>query len=103
MRLRRVYLIAALTTVSALAACTLNPQPLPPKDRDNEATFGDGGFTSYADAGAPPPTGESTKTSTDAGSDALPASNGADAAPPPALDDAGDAGDAGDADAATES
>ena len=32
MRRRHVGLLAALSAVAAFAACTLNPQPLPPRD-----------------------------------------------------------------------
>jgi hypothetical protein len=51
MRLRHVGLLAALATVAAFAACTLNPQPLPPRDDFNgESTSADGGVRS--DSGA---------------------------------------------------
>jgi hypothetical protein len=100
MRLRRVYLVTALGVVGALAACTLNPQPLPPKD-NNEATFGDGGFTTAADSGS-----AASKTGTDAARDPnapppdgqAPASGLDDGGLDGGLDDGGlDGGDGGDA------
>jgi len=44
MRVRRVALVAALASVAAFAACTLNPQPLPPRDDfSGESTGADAG------------------------------------------------------------
>src|SRR4051794_5509127 len=97
MRIRRLRLLAALATLIAFGACTLNPQPLPPLDPDNRATAADGGSFGHVDGGV----GE--KDSPDAGVSAL-----HDAAPPPAdpvdsgtdaADGGADAADAGDAEA----
>jgi hypothetical protein len=41
MRRRHAVLLAALSTVAAIAACTLNPQPLPPADFAGAATDSD--------------------------------------------------------------
>ena len=46
MDVRRLALLAALTVVATFAACTLNPQPLPPLDppEDNQAEAPTGNF-----------------------------------------------------------
>ena len=80
MRLRRSFVLASLAAAAAFAACTLNPQPLPPSD--GEATNARSPDGSTADAGSfqepeTPPDGA------DAGVGAVD----------------GDAGDGGDADA----
>jgi hypothetical protein len=103
MRLRRVHLLASLAAVTAFAACTLNPQPLPPRDptedpENGATTFGDGGaFGSNSDAAARGPEQDSKSDAASALDDAgpLPPPNDADA---DAGVDAGDAGDASDAD-----
>jgi hypothetical protein len=98
MRLRRAHLVIALVVVTAFTACTLNPQPLPPMDRANEASFGDSGVGSFVDAATAMPSTDTMKSS-----DAAAQNSGAtDGAPPTAPEgDAGasDAGDGGDADA----
>lgn len=88
MRTRHVLVLASLGALAAVAACTLNPQPLPPGDLDrNAATNADGGRGGSQDAG-------------DFGTDP---ERPQDAAAPPPDDqeggaaDGGDAGDAGDA------
>jgi hypothetical protein len=91
MRLRTIWLAAALAGVAVVAACTLNPQPLPPEA--SGGSFEDAGFASPAPDSGPVSRADSpaadAATQIDA---ALP-----QAAPEP---DAGDAGDAGaDADA----
>jgi len=97
MRLRHVGLLAALGTVAAFAACTLNPQPLPPRDDLNgESTSNDAGARSdaggfgagpenpgTADAGTATPSADS-----DGGSEA--GDDGGDGG----ADDGGDASDA---------
>jgi hypothetical protein len=51
MHVRKLALLAALGVAGAFVACTLNPQPLPP--RDNEASsFGDDASTTRSDAGS---------------------------------------------------
>lgn len=82
---RRLFLAAALLAVLAFAACTLNPQPLPPGDDDRanaaEADDAGSGFGGGADSGRiEDPQGP------DAGGN-----------PPPVNDDAGVDADAGDA------
>ena len=53
MRLRSVALVAALASVSAFVACTLNPQPLPPRDEfSGEPSDSDAGGGLSADGGA---------------------------------------------------
>ncbi|MDB4933946.1 MAG: hypothetical protein JWP87_918 [Labilithrix sp.] len=85
MRLRHVAALATLAAVGAFAACTLNPQPLPPGGGDNEATFSDAGKS--PDAGSlgenpmPPP------NLADAGVGAADGEGGADGG-----DEAGDGG-----------
>jgi hypothetical protein len=92
MRRRHVIVVATLAAAAALVACTLNPQPLPP--RDNEATFGDAGRS--ADSGG--------FTTNPTPADASAGNADSDSAAPNANDDGGDAGgDAGDGgDAATD-
>lgn len=94
MRASRLVAVAALAIAAALAACILNPQPLPPGTEDAPgATPGEGdrigGIDGSADVGplADPSVQDSaapTATPNDAG-DAGDASDGADAS------DAGDA------------
>jgi len=82
MRLRHVGVLAALATVAAFAACTLNPQPLPPRDDFNgESTSADaaavrsdsGAFGSSPevpgpeDAGGGTPSADADGASDDAG------------------------------------
>jgi hypothetical protein len=96
---RRVRLLwvagtAAALATTALVACTLNPQPLPPsemgdgKDGDYDASArSDAGGTGFdRDAATQPP-------AADAATDAADAGDASDAS------DAADAGDASDADA----
>ncbi len=95
MRVRRLPLLAALATVSAFAACTLNPQPLPPLDPPESENAAPGGGFGPADGGtrhddpAPMPSDAGTDPDADSGP---PANEGGDAG-----DAGGDAGDAGDA------
>ncbi|MBX3197331.1 MAG: hypothetical protein KF894_04165 [Labilithrix sp.] len=83
---RRLYLVGACVVALAFAACTLNPQPLPPIDNEADDSDAGGSFSPVADGGA--------RGDDDEG----PAQ---DAAAPPGEGDGGDAGDAdaGDADA----
>ncbi|MCW5833121.1 MAG: hypothetical protein KIS78_12035 [Labilithrix sp.] len=79
---RRLYLLAAwVVFVLAFAACTLNPQPLPPVDTG--ATDDGGSFSPSVPA-------EDASRNDDEGA-------ARDAAAPPGEGDAGDAGDASDA------
>jgi len=72
-----------LAVAGAIAACTLNPQPLPPEDRDNEgASYGDASPVSPWDA---------TAGVADGGGSGL-----QDAGTEPNDGDGGDAGDGGD-------
>jgi hypothetical protein len=79
MKVRHAAALAVLAAAAAFAACTLNPQPLPPGDGDNEATFSDagrsnvdaGGFTTGPENPAP--------TLADAGVGAADGEGGADA------------------------
>ena len=87
MRRRRPLVLAALGALAAVAACTLNPQPLPPQDDH----FGGGAeedagssFGTFSDSG------RNDKQTEPSPSDA--AAGGADATPATE----GDAGDAGD-------
>jgi hypothetical protein len=95
-RLGRPLLLAALATAAAFAACTLNPQPLPPSDNeraqagDNDASFGgsdSGAVTTTPEV--PPPQGPV---------DASVGANDPDAA----LDGTVDGGEGGIADADTD-
>ncbi len=86
MRLKRPLVLATLAAAAAFAACTLNPQPLPPSDDNRNATGGVDG--SVADGGA---LEQPTVPAQDAGTEANDGEGGADA-------DAG-ASDAGDASA----
>ena len=85
-RLRRRLALAAFLAVALAAACTLNPQPLPPGEEPSAAEDGeDGGYFGSGSSGG----GQMPTVPADAG---VRVSDGGDA---------GDAGDAGeDADAA---
>ena len=92
MRFRHVFILASLGAMAAFAACTLNPQPLPPGDDRNQATNADasaksdsGGFG--IDPEAPPNPQDAAPGSADAQSDG----------------DGGDAGDGGDGSADADS
>lgn len=50
MHLRKLALLAGLAAAGAFAACTLNPQPLPPSD-DN-SSFGAGDASTRTDSGS---------------------------------------------------
>ena len=92
MRVRHVGLLAALATVAAFAACTLNPQPLPPRDDFNgESTSADGGVRSRQRRVRQLAAGSGSGTDAASGTPDADAEGGAD--------DAGDggSGDAGDA------
>lgn len=104
MRLRRPLVLAALCALAAVAACTLNPQPLPPgDDHFGGAADEDAGssFGTFADSGRNDKQSEPTPEPSDAGA-GIP-EGGTDATPGTETDggDAGeDGGDAGaDADA----
>lgn len=98
MHLRKVALLAAFGVAGAFAACTLNPQPLPPSDE--ASSFGDdasnrsdsGSFTGpdtpNSDAAAtPPPDNEGGTGNVDGGDGGSDAGDGGS--------DAGDASDSG--------
>lgn len=91
---RKLTLLAVLGVAGAFVACTLNPQPLPP--RDNEASsFGDqDGSTARSDAGSFG-TDPETPPTQDAG--AVPLDDGDGGADDGGADDGGDAADSGDA------
>jgi hypothetical protein len=93
MQLRKLALLASLATAGAFAACTLNPQPLPPSDLDNQATFGDASTRSDGSFTGDP----ETPPAEDAG--AIPANveGGVDGGGDGDGGDAGDGGDGGDA------
>lgn len=87
----RVALVAAaLAGAAGFAACTLNPQPLPPGD-DNE-----GQATGDYDAGRNGDTGTFNPTPEGPPSDAGGSVNDGDAGDTSDAGDAGDTGDAGD-------
>lgn len=98
-RARQLALLAVLGTAGAFAACTLNPQPLPPSDLDNEATFGDA--STSTDAGSFNNPAPETPPAQDAGTGAVDGEGGAGGDAGDGGGDGGlDAGDAGaDADA----
>ena len=91
MRARHVALLAAFVATAAIAACTLNPQPLPPSDfsgrdsADASAAKDSGSFSTDPET---PPTADAgaTNANDEAGTD------GGDAS-----DDGGDAGPDADA------
>ncbi len=90
MHLRKLVLLATLAAAGAFAACTLNPQPLPPSDENS--SFGPGDASTRSDAGAfnndpETPPGE------DAGSPAPNGEGGTDGSD--GGDGGGDAGDGG--------
>jgi hypothetical protein len=96
-RLWKRCALALAAVIVPIAACTLNPQPIPPGDQYDAGRGGDDGSfdeqddaagqgTAAADAGAPPPLGPD-------------ASDGAGDHPEAGIPDAGDGGDAADADA----
>lgn len=93
MRRRHVIVLATFATfvtAAAVVACTLNPQPLPP--RDNEATFGDasaGAEAGFGGGPAPVPADASPGRADDEGGSPNANDDGGDAG--------GDAGDGGDA------
>ena len=90
MRGRHVGLLAAVAAVAGFAACTLNPQPLPPRDDfSGESSFADGGASS--DSG-----GFSTSPQVPGPEDAASGTPNLDA---DGGSDAGDAGDDGSSDA----
>ena len=89
MRTRRLLLLVSLGTVTAFAACTLNPQPLPPLDPNANATAED------VDGGSSFGGSDASRTDPNA-----PQNDAGLTTPPPNDEggaDAGDAGDAGDA------
>lgn len=104
MRLRGYLVLATLAAVATAAACTLNPQPLPPGDEDrNAADDGpSGGGFGALDAGAtsdetqqPPAPNDAGNKDTDGSIDGAAdgSTEGGDAAP----SDGGDAGSDADA------
>ena len=90
---RRVALVGALAVIGVLAACDLNPQPLPPLDP--EVTSGEGGTfgggNPDARASVPAPSMDAGSGSDNADDSGLgdASSDGGDAG-----SDSGDAGDA---------
>ncbi len=84
---RRIMLVAA---VAGVAACTLNPQPLPPGQDTNPDSPGESKGTAFADSGSLADGGASAPADAGVGADA-----GGDSASPPPVGDAGaDAADA---------
>lgn len=81
MQRRPLVILAGFGVVAALVACTLNPQPLPP--RDSEATYGDASAT--ADGGF---------NSTPSPADAAPGSANSEGGAPMS-NDGGDGGEGG--------
>ena len=101
MRRRHAGLLAALSAsaVAAFAACTLNPQPLPPRDEfGGESAFAD---ASTRDSGSFGSTPEVPGSSSDAGTGTQNTDSEGGAPAPGDGGDGGDGGlgDAGDADA----
>ena len=95
MRLRKLALLAGLTAAGAFAACTLNPQPLPPSD-DN-SSFGAADASTRTDSGSFATNPETPTPSQDAGA---PLPNDGDGGTGGEGGEGGDAGsDGGDADA----
>ena len=88
MHLRKLALLAGLAAAGAFAACTLNPQPLPPSD-DN-SSFGAGDASTRTDSGSFGNDPETPAPSQDAG------------APLPTDGDGGTGGDGGDGDAGSD-
>ncbi|HVH46102.1 MAG TPA: hypothetical protein VM925_27320, partial [Labilithrix sp.] len=87
---QKLYVFVALFLVTAFAACTLNPQPLPPAPiQASSDDARDAGSSSFG--GADSATTGSYPPAKDAGEFPSPDLDGGDA------DDAGDAGDASDA------
>ena len=86
MRARRLHLLAAVAVVTTFAACTLNPQPLPPVDP--EATPG-GGFGPTTDASAVSADGGARGEDEGPFSDAAVGQDGSPPPEPEAGDDAG--------------
>ena len=93
MRARHVALLAAATSVAAFVACTLNPQPLPPRD-----DFG--GESSFADAGGRSDSGTFNTgpqaPSADAAAIDMPSPDSEGGAGGDGGSDGGDGGDGGD-------
>ena len=87
MRFRRPFVIASLVAIgvgAAVAACTLNPQPLPPMG-DEATSLGDASADSSKFGTGPQNPAEDAGLSSDS-----------DSAAPPGAGDSGDGGDAGD-------
>ncbi|MEA2750892.1 MAG: hypothetical protein QOI41_5035 [Myxococcales bacterium] len=97
MRRRHAVLLAALSTVAAIAACTLNPQPLPPADFANAATDSDASPRSDSGSFGTGPESPGT-TDAAAGTPSADADGAVDDGGDGGLGDGGDAGDAADAD-----
>jgi hypothetical protein len=85
---RHAVIAAALAIAAAIAACTLNPQPLPPGGGDATNAAGGNDSGTRADAGSFETDPETPAPLSDAGTNAD--SDSGD-------DDAGDGGDSGDA------
>lgn len=97
MRGRHVGLLAAVAAVAGFAACTLNPQPLPPRDDfSGESSFADSGASSdsgsFSTSPKAPPSEDAANGTPNLDADA--ASDAGDGG----SDDGGDASDASDAD-----
>ena len=82
MHLRKLALLAGLAAAGAFAACTLNPQPLPPSDENS--SFGGGDASARTDSGSFANDPETPAPSQDA------------SAPPPTDGDGGTGGEGGD-------
>jgi len=97
MDVRRLALLGALTVVATFAACTLNPQPLPPlappEDNQAEAPAGDFGAADAGTRGDDAPSSDAGEVPLDSGRPDSDADSGGGVVD--AGDDAGDAGDAG--------
>lgn len=94
MRVRHIALLAAAASVGAFVACTLNPQPLPPRDDfGGESSLADAGARSEGGAFGTTPENPSADAAT--GTPNLDSEGGAGEGG----DDAGDGGDGGATDA----
>ncbi len=99
-----LLLLTAFLGAAGIAACTLNPQPLPPEDDDRlkandpEEAPGTGGTTSQDGAASVPPARPADASAPSADS----AVQTPDSGSPDATIDAGDAGTTSDGDAAAD-
>jgi hypothetical protein len=93
--LRAPFLLAALAVVAAFAACTLNPQPLPPRDEFSSGPDFDA--STKADAGGFSNGPQTPGTAVDAagGTPSADSDGGVDDGGDGGVDDGGDGGDGG--------